>query len=1090
MSKIQTEKDIEEKAEPLPRRAWVSLFFFYMGLFLFSIILCASLLVIVLQDRTVTLPKTLQTKLNVFLNTEPDFPEISFGSAEIGFSDIFDPKLVLEGVQFSDELTGSGMKLGKLEVVFDGSEFITGVLAPKSTELNGAILDVTRKTDGSFDLGFDVSNGITTTLSMDEVFKKIEGFFVDEEFRSLEKGLIDQVTVNYTDQLNKRAWTFDGGRLRADRDGDRIELRIDLALLNGGDEPATIGIGYQFSTAGIGELSAEMQNIPARDLGIQSEALTWLGFVKGNLSGSLRSTRINGEFDTLNALLDFGQGELLAGTGNKNIPYSKAKTYFSYSPKNERLDIDLILIESDWGKLSAGGYSLLLSEGEDGHLSDGMILDLEVDSAELQSTSWWADNVKISGATSQIKITYSPLHVDVGQFQARVNGASIIGSGNASLKPAGWVSNLNVQIPSLGAKDLLKLWPLGQRVKSRKWFEQNVNLGTLRNLRISTKKNVGRASQVASSFSFENANIKFMKHMPMISNGSGYGMLEESALTVVSQGGHIEAPEGGRIALNGSVFKIKDIRVPNPSAKFDVRGSGSISAAVSLLNQKPFEIADRAEIKITEVLGHVTFDAKIKSVLKKAVKLRDVRYEVSGVLQNVLAKSLIPEKTIVSKSLNFKFSPEKVEIFGDGTVSDVPFSGQWTQPLGAAGLSSQVALQIEISGTSLRNLNILLPKDTISGKANGDLILDIKKGSPILFDLKSDLVGLGIEVSALSWEKKTTTPADFEISGSLSKPITINQFKLKSEGLSTSGAMAFDDMGLKNISLNDLKVDKWLSSDVVLQRRNPGKPMQIILNGGELDLRNLPVNKSTGVTAPIKANLNTVRISKNLALTNVSATFLGGEAVTGEFSGNVNGGTSLTGSVSGRGENLRLDLFSNDAGGALRDSGLLRQASGGYMELGITPAASGWNADMQINNVRIKDAPQIAQLLSAISVVGLPDQLDGKGIFFNTIESKFNIEDDKYTVYRSSAVGPSLGLSLDGYINTNRRLMDLQGVLSPFYLLNGIGAFLTRRGEGLIGFNFNLRGPTAQPIATVNPLSAFTPGMFREIFRRPAPKQN
>ena len=303
-----------------------------------------------------------------------------------------------------------------------------------------------------------------------------------------------------------------------------------------------------------------------------------------------------------------------------------------------------------------------------------------------------------------------------------------------------------------------------------------------------------------------------------------------------------------------------------------------------------------------------------------------------------------------------------------------------------------------------------------------------------MFDLKSDLVGLGIEVSALSWEKKTTTPADFEISGSLSKPITINQFKLKSEGLSTSGAMAFDDMGLKNISLNDLKVDKWLSSDVVLQRRNPGKPMQIILNGGELDLRNLPVNKSTGVTAPVKANLNTVRISKNLALTNVSATFLGGEAVTGEFSGNVNDGTSLTGSVSGRGENLRLDLFSNDAGGALRDSGLLRQASGGYMELGITPAASGWNADMQINNVRIKDAPQIAQLLSAISVVGLPDQLDGKGIFFNTIESKFNIEDDKYTVYRSSAVGPSLGLSLDGYINTNRRLMGFAGSFIPILL--------------------------------------------------------
>ena len=1090
MSKIQTEKEKEEKAEPPPRRGWVSLISLYMGLFLFSIILCAGLLVTVLQDRTLTLPKTIQTKLNVFLNTEPDFPEISFSSAEIGFSAILNPKLVLEGVQFSDDLTGSGVRLGKLEVVFDGSKFITGVVAPKSTRLNGAVLDVTRKIDGSFDLGFDVSSGITTTLSVDEVFKKIEGFFVDEGYRSLEKGEIDQVTVNYTDQLNKRAWTFDGGRLRAERDDGRVTLRIDLALLSGGDEPATVGIGYEFSTDGIGELSAEIHNIPAGDLGIQAEALTWLNFVNGNLSGSLRSTRINGEFDELNALLDFGQGELLAGKGNKNIPYSKAKTYFSYSPKNERLDIDLILIESDWGKLSASGYSLLLSEGEDGHLSDGMILDLEVDSADLQSTPWWAENVKISEATSQIKITYSPLQVDVGQIQARVNGANIIGSGRASLMPAGWISNLNVEIPSLSSKDLLKFWPLGQKIKSRKWFEQNVNLGTFKNLRINANKNVGREFEVASSFSFENANIKFMKHMPVISNGSGYGMLEGSALTVVSQGGHVKAPEGGRIALKGSVFKIEDTRVPSPLAKFDVQGSGSISAAMSLLNQKPFEIANRSKMNIKDVSGHVTFDAKIKSVLTKAVKLRDVRYDVTGVLQNVRTGSLIPKKIIVSKSLNFKASPEKVQIFGDGTVSEVPFSGRWTQPLGVAGLSSQVAVQIEISETSLRSLNILFPKEAISGKANGDLILDIQKGSPILFDLKSDLVGVGIDVPALSWEKETTVPADFEISGSFSKPITINQFKLKSEGLSTWGDMAFDDMGLTNISLNDLKVGKWLSSDVVLQRRDPGKPMQITLSGGALDLRNLPVNKSTGATAPIIANLNTVRISKNLALTNVSATFLGGEAVTGEFSGNVNDGTPLTGNVSGRGDNLRLDLFSDDAGGVLRDSGLLRQASGGYMDLGITPAASGWNADMKISNVRIKDAPQIAQLLSAISVVGLPDQIDGKGIFFNTIESEFNIENDEYTVYRSSAVGPSLGLSLDGYINTKRKLMDLQGVLSPFYLLNGIGAFLTRRGEGLIGFNFNLKGPTAQPIATVNPLSAFTPGMFREIFRRPAPKQN
>ena len=112
-----------------------------------------------------------------------------------------------------------------------------------------------------------------------------------------------------------------------------------------------------------------------------------------------------------------------------------------------------------------------------------------------------------------------------------------------------------------------------------------------------------------------------------------------------------------------------------------------------------------------------------------------------------------------------------------------------------------------------------------------------------------------------------------------------------------------------------------------------------------------------------------------------------------------------------------------------RSAGLLRQASGGEMILDLAPNADGWNGVMNINSVRINDAPAIAQLLSAASIVGLPDQLDGKGIFFVTIEGEFNINKELFTIYRSSAVGPSLGMSLDGYVDTKRKQLDLQGVL-------------------------------------------------------------
>jgi hypothetical protein len=76
---------------------------------------------------------------------------------------------------------------------------------------------------------------------------------------------------------------------------------------------------------------------------------------------------------------------------------------------------------------------------------------------------------------------------------------------------------------------------------------------------------------------------------------------------------------------------------------------------------------------------------------------------------------------------------------------------------------------------------------------------------------------------------------------------------------------------------------------------------------------------------------------------------------------------------------------------------------------------------------------------------------------------------------------------LDGTYTLATKAMDFQGVLSPFYLLNGVGAILTRKGEGLIGFNYTLGGTSDAVRVGVNPLSALTPGMFREIFRRPPP---
>ena len=283
-----------------------------------------------------------------------------------------------------------------------------------------------------------------------------------------------------------------------------------------------------------------------------------------------------------------------------------------------------------------------------------------------------------------------------------------------------------------------------------------------------------------------------------------------------------------------------------------------------------------------------------------------------------------------------------------------------------------------------------------------------------------------------------------------------------------------------------------LRGDVELTDQGAGRPLAITMRGGSVDLRDLPERGGGGGEAPpMTLSLDRLTVAENLAVTNFRGDFTGGAGLRGTFSGALNGGGPLSGVVEPR-QNGRvaLRIESPDAGRVISSAGYLQNAVGGALELTLIPVIGQpgtYDGAAQIRDIRVRDAPALANLIDAISVVGLLQQMDGQGLAFSDVDARFRLAPDRITVTQSSAVGASLGISLDGTYQTASRTMDFQGVISPIYLLNGIGAVLTRPGEGLIGFNFTLRGPVGDTSVSVNPLSALTPGMFREIFRRPPP---
>lgn len=1045
-----------------------------------------------MQEDTIPMPKYLQARLAGIIHQNSALADIEFERAEFGFSETIHPKLVLQGVKLSGPTTTANLNLNNLEVIADVWGLLGQKLKPRRVLLTGAVIDMSRNAEGGFDFGIGASSQTTSIASVDETINQLEEYAKHPMLASLSQVRLDDLTVNYLDRRSGKAWTFDGGRLIADKTARSLNLRADLALLAGGEDLATLALSYDRRGKNPGRLRAEFQNIHTQDLAVQSPALAWLQLVDAKIQGSLQTQSNPDGLGVMNAHLDFGAGEITPGPGAEPFAVQSAKAYFSYEPESARLDVDVLSISSQKGQGIGQGYALVKTDDATGSPT-GIVFHVQGAAQGVRPSQDLNRPLDVTNLSAVAKLQFDPFVLTVGDARFGIEDTAVTATGTARLEDEHWVSSLRLDADHVDPRKLLTYWPETVLTKSRAWLEQNVTRGALSDISIGFDREKSSKVNILSSFAFTDANVRFMKRMPLIMSANGVGLFDNGRLDVTLFQGYVPAPEGGKMQIAGSSMHVPDMRAKPAQARFDLVGQSTITAALSLLDQPPMEVMQKAGRPVTLADGRVNLSATIDVPLQRGNRPEDVNYRVAGTIRNLRSQSIVPDRLLTANALNLLATPEGVEISGKTRLGQVGADMTWTQPLGQKGQPGRVVADVEISPQFLDEFNIALPPGTLRGQGKGRLNLTLQRDHPVKFELTSRMAGLGISIPAVGYQLPRNQQGNFSIAGELGKPTKIDGFSIDAPGLRTAGTLQLTNAGaFDRAVLNDLRLGNWLRSDVTVIGQGRERPVSLVLRGGELDLRISPFGRSAqsgGGTGNIVAALDRLILTNTLSITDLQAEFLAGSGLNGQFAGRVNGGTVVSGFTKRETGGLRIDIKSNNAGGALRDAGLLKQADSGLLDLTLQSQDGGWLGSLKVKDARVKDAPAVAALLSAVSVIGILEQLDGKGLLFSDIRAEFMLKNNQFTLFSSSAVGPSLGLSLDGFINTQTNQLDLQGVLSPFYLLNGLGAIFTRRGEGLIGFNFNLRGPTAKPAVAVNPLSALTPGMFREIFRRPPPKQ-
>ncbi len=190
-------------------------------------------------------------------------------------------------------------------------------------------------------------------------------------------------------------------------------------------------------------------------------------------------------------------------------------------------------------------------------------------------------------------------------------------------------------------------------------------------------------------------------------------------------------------------------------------------------------------------------------------------------------------------------------------------------------------------------------------------------------------------------------------------------------------------------------------------------------------------------------------------------------------------------------ETNHLNIQTDDAGLFLKGTGLYPFIEGGTLELNSKmdrfSLKTKTKSDILVNWFTLTNAPTLAKLLSAASIIGTVDLFNRGGIVFREFESDFEMRDGSLFINKSKMVGPALGLTAKGEYDFTNNIYDLTGTIVPFNVINGLLGRIPLIGllvdnGGIFAVTYKLNGPAQDAKILVNPLSIFTPGFTRNVF--------
>ncbi|MEM9989009.1 MAG: DUF3971 domain-containing protein, partial [Pseudomonadota bacterium] len=795
------------------------------------------------------------------------------------------------------------------------------------------------------------------------------------------------------------------------------------------------------------------------------------------------------------------------------LPLEKIDLKASMTPGSEVLQVDRFVYDV------AGNKGRI--EGELGlsfydHQLDHLHFDLKSQDLLIDPIGLFPEPLPLAEAALMGAYHPSSHHLEIKTIDADYFGARLKGGidlflplGEGSI---GLATALTVE-GSLTPAQVLRGWPMMAADGARSWVSANLTDATVYNVvydmdlpREGVPEGQDLNDILTLTFDARDATIIYVPGMTPITDLTATARIRGNDFTLTVGEGRV-----GPVKVVGGGIEMPQLVPKGGPAYFNAKFAGELSDILTIIDEQPLGYITKAGMEPDSFSGEGTFDLTVMRPLYSVVPLEDYEFDGKGTFSDMTIDAIGPDLTLYDGEGNVILSSDDLTINGQAYLEGVPATFDWRRQFGdvskvtleaSANLDARAAdaiglpLRRFVKGEVATTFNAWGPGDNLQ---HAEIEADFTQAAFATEDgipLKPrGAPGIGSAVLRL---------------GEDDDPIDIEVMSLKLENANIQGNARFtQEGGLLYVDLPRFFIEEYADLSARMTRQEDLLRIGVegeYLAAGPLIDQFVELAQGPSDDNPTKDELFPGRVHLDVRLNKVDLkgqTQLRDLNIIGQHDGADLQGLTAKAQFTDQGE-VSLYLKDNPLGVG-RDLLLETNHFDHLVEglFGITSVERGSGrftatfikdgpmaGTLDINNIRIQNAPTIARLLSIGSLDGLANVLNGEGLAFTDLKGDIQLHDGELRFVDTRMTGSSLGLSLNGTVDLNNAEVGLHGAIAPAYGINslfkdlpGLGDLLvSREGEGVFAFGYKIQGPLAESTVSVNTFTALTPGIFRRIF--------